>query len=149
MRRRIVCRHQPRVDEVGALMRSEMESRARPPEWRARQPSTSVNEWVVEQNIGGVWSSLGKTFSSDDETSPAVYTEADAKLLAGGPVLLQKLVAMDLMLAQLRGTMSNATSIRQMRQVAAHPSLEVLVLDVRKLVAELGGPKDKNNGGRG
>lgn len=118
-----------------------MDARIKPPEWRARAIDGSVSRsWTVEENVGGVWREVG---------TGALFSEEDAKLLAGAPVLLTKLVGMDLMVDRLRTTMARATSMRHIRETGADKALQAVVEDVRKTIAEFGGPRDKNNGGRG
>lgn len=118
-----------------------MEARAKPPEWRAVQ-AEGTGRWYLEQNIGGIWHPL----VGDDNQ---MFSEEDAKLLVGGPRLLVQLVGLDLMMDRLRMTMTKATSMRQIRETATDAKLQAFIADVRKTIAELGGPKDANNGGRG
>lgn len=119
-----------------------MESRAKPPEWRAVE--VRPGHWRIEQNIGGIWSFLGAPPDGGNDTWPTVFTEQDAKLLAGGPHLLTQIVGLNLMMDRLRATMTKATSMRQIRETASDAKLEAFLADVRKTIGEMGGPKDPN-----
>jgi len=126
-----------RTSPCAAGKGSHMESRAKSPEWRAVESEVHPGRWVLEQNVGGIW----KDLTANIVVQAALYTEQDAKLLAGAPVLLTQLVGLNLMLDRMRTTMLKATSMRQIRDTAADAALQALVNEAIKTIGDLGGPK--------
>lgn len=110
-----------------------MDRRSKPPEWRAEQ--TPEGRWVLSQKIGGIWAPLGSPH--------AAFSEEDAKLLALAPMLLVQLVGQDLMMNNLRLTMTKSTSMRHIRDAATDAALQAFIDDVRKTIADAGGPNGR------